>query len=344
MRTYQTAMIMVSCVAMISGLLLVSSVLHPVAAQSNQQAPEPDKAAGDASARAEALRQQIVELEGKIVDLQVVVGTLASLSKQGKRSSGQVFTNGRVGADAGNSVAELEAQVTALNAHVARLNAEARALQTQGVTLPAPHATYANPLPPVAGNPDPAIGTGFGATTVSPADGGDAIGDLVRATELPSMPEPPIGAPPNDQLAATQPQPDFSAQPQQPDAAKEVYQQAYEMVLQQDYEGAQTAFRAFLREHPKHALVPNALYWLGETYYVQQNFTDAAEAFDIVTVAYGQSNKAPDSQLKRGMALANLGKRTEACSVLRALPERYPNAPDHVKSKADSERARVGCS
>ena len=115
-------------------------------------------------------------------------------------------------------------------------------------------------------------------------------------------------------------------------------------MLQQDYGAAQAGFGDFLKRFPGHALVPNALYWLGETYYVQKNYSDAAEAFDIVLSAHGNSNKAPDSQLKKAMALSLLGKNADACSALRQLAVKFPNAPTHVKSKADSERRRVGCS
>jgi TolA-binding protein len=47
--------------------------------------------------------------------------------------------------------------------------------------------------------------------------------------------------------------------------------------------------------------------------------------------------------LKRGMALALLGKKPEACGVLGQLPAKYPSASQQLKSKADSERQRIGC-
>ncbi len=106
---------------------------------------------------------------------------------------------------------------------------------------------------------------------------------------------------------------------------------------------AQAGFTDFLKSYPRDSLVPNALYWLGETHYVQRNYADAAEAFDLVTQGFGNSPKAPDSMLKRGMALALLGKKPEACGVLGQLPAKYPSASQQLKSKADSERQRIGC-
>ncbi|MGE0024918.1 MAG: tetratricopeptide repeat protein, partial [Hyphomicrobium sp.] len=75
----------------------------------------------------------------------------------------------------------------------------------------------------------------------------------------------------------------------------------------------------------------------------QRNFADAAEAFDLVVSSYAKSSKAPDAQLKRGMALAQLGKRQEACTVLRGVGGKFPSAPAQLKAKADGERQRIGC-
>ena len=142
------------------------------------------------------------------------------------------------------------------------------------------------------------------------------------------------GAAGGTQLAAADPL------PQNP---KQLYEQAYGYLLQQNYASAQSGFSAFLKTYPKDGLAPNALYWLGETHYVQRNFADAAEAFDLVTSAYGSSIKAPDAQLKRGMSLAQLGKKQDACTSFRELASKFPSAPVHIKQKADTERQRNGC-
>ncbi len=329
----------------IVGLVMVQA--SPVGAQATKKTTDKTAAAQKAGvSRTQALRLHVEQLEEQIVDLQVVIGTLESLAKPGGRSTGAAFTNGR--APAGG--ASLAAQVKALSAQVARLSKEVNALQQDRSGRPiVSGANGAATNLAAVSPPGTSIGSGFGATTVSPSQGqgdwvangmtpdvrsDDEIGNLIAAPNGQAA----TGQRPAPALAAVQPQPGAGSE-----APKAIYERAYGNLLQQDYAAAQAGFRGFLRKFPQHDLVPNALYWLGETYYVQQNYIDAAEAFDIVTAAYGASNKAPDSQLKRGMSLANLGKRSEACTVLRSLAKRYPNAPPHVKSKADSERQRVGC-
>jgi tol-pal system protein YbgF len=167
---------------------------------------------------------------------------------------------------------------------------------------------------------------GFGAA--SPAGPGAAPPTTYGSETL-----PPAGG---DQVAALDP----SSTGGNP---KQLYETAYGHLLQQDYGAAQAGFRDFLKNYPQDPLAPNALYWLGEAHYVQRNYADAAEAFDLVISAYGTSGKAADAQLKRGMSLAQLGKRQDACTSLRAVTSKYPNAPAHLKAKADGERQRIGC-
>jgi tol-pal system protein YbgF len=280
-----------------------------------------------------SLQRRVQQLEEQIIDLQVVIGTLESLAKTGTASHGSGNSGLAVRRSGGGSVdsgrlSGVETQINALTAQVNQLARQVQSIQAQG------------PRQQGAIGPNSTAGSstrvaGFGATTVTPGVGDDAIGGLIEQSEGVAS------KPPGTQTARL---PDVAGAPASGETPRQYYEAAYGHLLQQDYAAAQAGFREFLRRFPKDALVPNALYWLGETYYVQHNYADAAEAFDIVTAAYAGSNKAPDSQLKRAMSLANLGKRNEACSAFRSLVSRYPNAPDHVKSKADSESQRVGCS
>ena len=136
---------------------------------------------------------------------------------------------------------------------------------------------------------------------------------------------------------------DAAAQPVDEGQSKQDYELAYSFVIQRDYAAAQAGFTEFLKHYPKDPLVPNALYWLGETHYQQRNFADAAEAFDLVTALHASSPKAPDSQLKRALSLSALGKTSEACAALHDLDTKFQNAPAYVKTRAGTERRRLGC-
>lgn len=296
---------------------------------------------GSESAR---LRERVDQLEGQIVDMQVVIGTLESLARTGGGAAPAPVRSEASGGMAASDSARLdtlETQIRALTAQVEQLAAEMR--NGNGPQRRSDAGAGYGESPQV---------DRFGSTTVT-SDNADPSASFgaqppqVRQPTPPVAPTPPAGPstygseslppPPGggDQLAAVDPA--ASGNP------KQLYETAYGYLLQQDYGNAQAGFREFLRAYPQDALAPNALYWLGESHYVQRNYADAAEAFDLVVQSYGASAKAPDAQLKRGMALAQLGKRQEACTVLRGVGSKFPAAPAHLKAKADGERQRIGC-
>jgi tol-pal system protein YbgF len=126
-------------------------------------------------------------------------------------------------------------------------------------------------------------------------------------------------------------------------STQERYNYAYKLLVQSDYADAEAAFREFLGAHPQDALAGNAQYWLGETYYVRQQFEPAAQAFLQGYQGYPKGAKAPDSLLKLGMSLAAMKKNPEACAALGQLGKEFPSAPPHVKDAATRERGKIGC-
>ncbi len=123
----------------------------------------------------------------------------------------------------------------------------------------------------------------------------------------------------------------------------EQYRFAIGELRQARYDRAAEAFQEFLRRHPKGRFAGNAYYWLGETYYAQQNFRLAAIRFADGFKKFPKHPKAPDNLLKLGMSMAHLKKTKEACASWAELKRRYPSAPGYVKRKAAQERKKLGC-
>ncbi|SOD97604.1 tol-pal system protein YbgF [Caenispirillum bisanense] len=126
-------------------------------------------------------------------------------------------------------------------------------------------------------------------------------------------------------------------------APEEQYKYAFGLLRKNDYPSAAKAFEAFLAQHPKHDLAGNAQYWLGETYYVQNSFDKAAVAFLEGYRTYPKNSKAPDNLLKLGLTMANLKKDREACAAFGRIGSEYPQAPDAIKRRAQSESQRLNC-
>ncbi|WP_181407980.1 tol-pal system protein YbgF [Pararhizobium mangrovi] len=131
--------------------------------------------------------------------------------------------------------------------------------------------------------------------------------------------------------------PDDSASP------KAIYDQAYNQVLDGQYEAAEKGFRDYLDIYPDGPQAGDATYWLGESAFAQGQFEDAARSFLDAHKKYPDSKKAPEALLKLGMSLAALKNTDTACATFREVGKRYPNAPGSVTKKVKSEEKRAGC-
>ncbi|HPD83060.1 MAG: tol-pal system protein YbgF [Alphaproteobacteria bacterium] len=136
-----------------------------------------------------------------------------------------------------------------------------------------------------------------------------------------------------------------TATPQQ-NSAEDVtaqYENAYTMLKSEDYISAQQGFETFLKNNKDHVLAANAKYWLGETYYVQGEFKNAARQFAEGFQTYPDSAKSPDMLLKLGMSLQGMGKTKDACVALSQLPVKFPVGNETVLARGAQEMEKLGC-
>ena len=303
-----------------------------VAQAKHARPPAAAKAEGSGATEAQ-LRQRVEQLEEQFVDMQVLVGTLESLARGGGAAAPSMraapMASGMSGGDAGR-IDALETQVRALTAQLEQLSQQGGRPGGGGGFAPAP--TQRDSFAPSAGGGQlgSSVGSGFGATIVTPGSGGDdQIGRFLNDdTNTAAAP---------GQMAAIAPSTGGDGN------SKQAYETAYGYLLQQNYGAAESAFDDFLQRYPGDPLAGNAQYWLGESLYVRGQFKAAASAFLKGYQTYARSAKAPDSLLKLAMSLDRLGQRDAACSSYAELSSRFPNAPSHVKTRAQTERQRVGC-
>ena len=159
---------------------------------------------------------------------------------------------------------------------------------------------------------------------------------------------PPPGAPPMPTPIGTDPSvvvntPELAAAQGSPEAAA-LYEKGFAEVKQGNYGMAEKTLATFLKNHPDHALAPNAMYWLGETFYVRKDYDKASRVFAEAYQKYSKGPKAADNLLKLGMALAGKGEKDSACIALKQLKKEYPNGPSPVLARGDQEMAALGCS
>jgi tol-pal system protein YbgF len=195
-------------------------------------------------------------------------------------------------------------------------------------------------VPGAADSSPPGTDGGFAASPPpsGPATGGPALG----------APPRPLGTVDPNAVAAVPPPAAAAAGDDIPTTViggtpKEQYEQSRAKILQKDYSGAASGLEAFLKAYPDDPLAGAAQYWLGESHYAQGHFDAAAAAFLTGLKKYPKSSKAPDSMLKLGMTLNEMGQKKESCATLAEIPNRYPQASLAIKQRAQKERERAGC-
>jgi len=124
----------------------------------------------------------------------------------------------------------------------------------------------------------------------------------------------------------------------------EQYNRAMGLIRKDDYEAAEAAFTAFLKQNKDHALAGNAQYWLGETYYVRGDFTNAATSFLNGYQNYPENSKAADNLLKLAMTLGRMDQVEEACATIDQLFKQFTKLPARLKRIADREKLKFKCS
>jgi tol-pal system protein YbgF len=124
--------------------------------------------------------------------------------------------------------------------------------------------------------------------------------------------------------------------------ARDQYEHALGLLRRADYKGAEAALRDFVRRYPNDSLAANAYYWLGENYYAQGRFQDAASQFAEGYRKFPNHPKAQDSLFKLALSAARQGKTGDACASFAEFRRRYPNAG--LRREAEAEQRRLNCS
>ena len=122
----------------------------------------------------------------------------------------------------------------------------------------------------------------------------------------------------------------------------DLFMKSEKALLQLQYGDAQTGFKEFLAKYPDHNLAGSAQYKLGETYYAQQDYSDAAQNYLTGYKQFPKSRRAADSLLKLGLSLNKLGQKEQGCAALGSVGSEFPKAVEANK-RAQAEYKRAGC-
>ncbi|MGH7075409.1 MAG: tol-pal system protein YbgF [Stellaceae bacterium] len=153
-------------------------------------------------------------------------------------------------------------------------------------------------------------------------------------------PAPPNRSGGNGAAASPQPAP---GQVLPTGSPQQKYNYAFGLLREANYPAAANALSAFVKRYPASPLSSNALYWLGETYFVRHQYQTAASVFAKGYQKYPKGNKAADTLFRLGSALGRLGRKADACQAFARLDRDFPIAPANLKRRETREKQRAGC-
>ncbi|HEX7916696.1 tol-pal system protein YbgF [Rudaea sp.] len=118
------------------------------------------------------------------------------------------------------------------------------------------------------------------------------------------------------------------AAPANPADEKAAYDQAFAALKDGRYAESAKMFQGFLAQYPNGDLAPNAYYWLGESYYVTQNYPISLDAFNKLLAQYPNSQKASAALLKVGYCQYELKQWDQAETTLNQVVAKYPGTQE----------------
>ena len=133
-------------------------------------------------------------------------------------------------------------------------------------------------------------------------------------------------------------EPKADLDPQLQAQIREDYESASQKLLRdRDINGATLSLLAHIDRYPESNYVPNARYWLGEIYLLQEEVELARQQFTIILEQYQDHPKARDSSFKLGKIYFELGQLDLSKSLLRnASKEKGPIAEKALKFLDDN--------
>ncbi len=174
----------------------------------------------------------------------------------------------------------------------------------------------------------------------------DLDGRINRLETGPVVPPADAVPAPAGKPAAAKPAPSASAKDRPPGVygdkgalaknadERAAYDTAFNALKAGDYVESARLFQAFVETYPEGSYAPNALYWLGESYYVTQNYQMAQLQFQALLDRYPTHDKAPGAMLKVGLSQFGLKQVEAAERTLADVSSKYPGT-DAARTASD---------
>ena len=155
----------------------------------------------------------------------------------------------------------------------------------------------------------------------------------------------PAAAPPKPAVAASERPPSVHGDAGSLAASgdeRTAYNVAFDSLKAGKYDDSAQLFLSFIELYPNGVYTPNALYWLGESYYATRNFPLAETQFRDLISRYPTHDKASGGLLKIGLSQYGEGKVDQAQATLEQVVSTYPGTDAARTAQDRLQSIRLG--
>ncbi|MDO8988208.1 MAG: tol-pal system protein YbgF [Sideroxyarcus sp.] len=136
-----------------------------------------------------------------------------------------------------------------------------------------------------------------------------------------------VAATASDQADGTK---DVSADPVGENRA---FESAYTFYKSENYKGAVTAFRDFLKNYPQSVHEANVHYWMGNAYFLLKDCKNSIASYQALVAKYQDHPRVPEAMLNSAECQLSLNNKTAARKTLKQLISQFPGSDASDKAK-----------
>jgi tol-pal system protein YbgF len=92
-------------------------------------------------------------------------------------------------------------------------------------------------------------------------------------------------------------------------------------------------FGDYVKFYPNTDLAGNSSFYLADIQFKQGNYAAAVKSYDQVLQSFPDGNKAAAAELKKGLALVELGQQEAGIDALRHVAQRYPKSNEAMQAR-----------
>ena len=148
-----------------------------------------------------------------------------------------------------------------------------------------------------------------------------------QVAQQPGAPVVAVAPPPAVAAAPAAAPAPVAAAPSSTSADEEaIYLKSFDQLRGGKYDAAIGGFRSMLGKYPQGNYADNAWYWMGESYHVKGDDSNALKSYQSLLQQFPASPKVPDALLKTGVIYQGQQKNPQARDAYQKVLKQYPSS------------------